>query len=98
MLIRKLVLTCLVAGALAYPFISGAESGILHDINLLGPFWFVTITLIFFVTVAFYCRSLQRCIGLSPEIDRATHPKSVWWMFCIPFNFVEDFFIIKNVS
>jgi len=25
-------------------------------------------------------------------------PKSVWYMFTVPFNFVEDFFIVINIA
>jgi hypothetical protein len=34
---------------------------------------------------------------VQPEARTAT-PRSVWLMFLIPYNFVEDFFIIANVA
>ena len=34
---------------------------------------------------------------VAPE-NRAATPNSVWYMFLMPYNFVEDFFIVKNVS
>lgn len=94
----KLVLTCPVIAALIYPFIRETNAGILRDINLLGPVWSLMLVVVFFAAVAFYCRSLQRCIELSSVEFQTTDPKSVWWMFCIPYNFVEDFFIVKNVA
>ena len=94
----KLVLTCPVIAALVYPFIWETSTGVLHDINLLGPAWSLLLVVVFFVAVAFYCRSLQRCIELSPKECQTADPKSVWWMFCIPYNFVEDFFIVKHVA
>lgn len=34
---------------------------------------------------------------IRPEA-RAAHPRSVWLMFLIPYNFVEDFFIVHHVA
>jgi hypothetical protein len=48
--------------------------------------------------VALYCRALQRTLTLiGPEARRA-RPGSVWWMFAVPHNFVEDFFIVRAVA
>jgi hypothetical protein len=48
----------------------------------------------FFGLVAVYCAALQRTLTLV----RAPRPASVWWMFAIPYNFVEDFFIVGKVA
>jgi len=48
--------------------------------------------------VAFYCRTLQKCLTLIKPENRKAEPKSVWYMFAIPFNFVEDFFIVINIA
>ncbi|RQS66471.1 hypothetical protein DID96_23895 [Burkholderia sp. Bp8963] len=52
----------------------------------------------FLLAVALYCRSLQRCLSLLQAQSRTAEPGSVWLMFLIPYNFIEDFFIVANVS
>lgn len=52
----------------------------------------------FFGLVALYCRSLHRTLTLVPPDARTAAPASVWWMFAIPFNFTEDFFIVQAVA
>ena len=58
----------------------------------------IIIIMAFFVMVAFYCRALQKCLTLIKTENRKAEPKSVWYMFAIPFNFVEDFFIVINIA
>lgn len=58
----------------------------------------IIIIMAFFVMVAFYCRVLQKCLTLIKTENRKAEPKSVWYMFAIPFNFVEDFFIVINIA
>jgi hypothetical protein len=48
--------------------------------------------------VALYCRMLHRTLTLVRPDARTAAPASVWWMFAIPYNFVEDFFIVHNVA
>lgn len=48
--------------------------------------------------VGFYCRTLQRCLTLIKPENRKAKPSSVWFMFAIPLNFVEDFFIVINIA
>ena len=48
--------------------------------------------------VAFYCRTLQKCLTLINPVNRKAKPTSVWYMFAIPFNFIEDFFIVINIA
>jgi len=71
---------------------------ILSDIYRIGIIPSVLIMLAFFIMVAFYCRTLQKCLTLIKPENRKASPKSVWYMFVIPFNFVEDFFIVINIS
>lgn len=65
------------------------------SIGIAGSILFV---LAFFIMVAFYCKTLQRCLELIRPENRKATPKSVWYMFLIPFNFIEDFFIVINIS
>lgn len=48
----------------------------------------------FLALVAAYCLTLQRTLRLAG----APRPASVWWMFAIPANFVEDFYIVQRVG
>ncbi|MDI6099991.1 hypothetical protein QLQ12_15425 [Actinoplanes sp. NEAU-A12] len=48
--------------------------------------------------VALYCRALQRTLTLVRPGARRAGPRSVWWMFAIPHNFIEDFFIVRAVA
>jgi hypothetical protein len=48
----------------------------------------------FFGLVALYCAALQRTLTLTG----GARPASVWWMFAVPYNFVEDFFIVRTVA
>jgi hypothetical protein len=48
--------------------------------------------------VALYCRALQRTLTLIRPAARRARPGSVWWMFAVPHNFVEDFFIVRAVA
>jgi len=93
-LLFKLVATAAVGVALVYPFVNlDRRSGVLASVERLG--W---LAVVFLIAVALYCRSLQRCLELVRPGARAAAPKSVWLMFLIPYNFVEGFFIIHNVS
>jgi hypothetical protein len=48
--------------------------------------------------VALYCRDIQTCLNLVSPENRKMSPKSAWRMFLLPFNFVEDFFIVISLS
>lgn len=98
-LLIRLVLTALLVAWAALPYFSGSGAeGVLGEIFKIGIGPAVVIMAGFFIMVAFYCRTLQRCLTLiRPEHRKAT-PNSVWYMFAIPFNFVEDFFIVINIA
>lgn len=95
----KLLLTLVVGVALVYPFVRTTPgAGVLSTVESIGTVAIVSITISFLIAVAFYCRTLQRCLRLVRPTARAAEPKSVWYMFLIPYNFVEDFFIVHNVT
>ncbi|WP_027892405.1 hypothetical protein [Calidithermus chliarophilus] len=99
LLLFKLAATAAIGAALVYPFVNpDLRSGVLASVERLGWLAVLDLVVIFLVAVALYCRSLQRCLELVRPEARAAAPKSVWLMFLIPYNFVEDFFIIHNVS
>lgn len=81
--------------------VSGAtspEGGVLGEVGALGVRTATALGVALLVSVAFFCRDLERLLTLLPESARAMTPKSVWWMMVIPFNFVEDFFIVADVT
>lgn len=95
----KILLTILLVSWAAEPFIFPTqEESILSEIYRIGVLPSVVIMLSFFVMVAFYCRTLERCLTLIKPENRKAQPKSVWYMFLMPFNFVEDFFIVINIA
>ena len=95
----KLILTLMVCIAFALPFFfSSLESGFLRDFRLLGVTGSVISISVFLILVFFYCQDLQKTLELVHPENRTANPKSVWFMFFIPYNFIEDFFIIYHVS
>lgn len=94
----KILGTLFAGGCFIYPFLSSTSSGIIGDFKLLGPQVFTITVIIFFAIVAWYCWTLERCLSLLPLNSRLRRPKSVWWMFIIPYNFTEDFFIIYDLA
>ncbi|GIE31340.1 hypothetical protein Ait01nite_043850 [Actinoplanes italicus] len=84
---------------LAYPIWAPQwGSGILGEIAG-QPLWAsAAIVAGFLALVAFYCRALHRTLLLVRPGARQARPASVWWMFAIPHNFVEDFFIVRAVA
>jgi hypothetical protein len=94
----KIALTAPVVALLLYPFITASEAGVLREVRLLGPLWSLVVVAVFFSLVALYCRELQRSLEMVRPAFRLAAPRSVWLMFLIPYNFVEDFFIIANVT
>ncbi len=95
----RLTLTMLIVAWAILPFIDSTTSeSVLGEIYSIGIVWTVFIIISFFIMVAFYCRTLQKCLMLIQKENRKTEPHSVWYMFAIPFNFVEDFFIVINIA
>ncbi|PIE50983.1 MAG: hypothetical protein CSA38_00485 [Flavobacteriales bacterium] len=95
----RLILTALLVAWVIYPYINNTpDESILAEIFHLGILPSILIMGSFFIMVAFYCRTLQKTLTLIKPENRKATPKSVWYMFALPFNFVEDFFIVINVA
>lgn len=95
----KIVLTLPVAYALVYPFLHSSQSvGILQELETLGVYGSIALGSVFLIFVFFYCRDLSRTLSLVSPNARVAQARSVWLMFLIPYNFIEDFFIIANVA
>lgn len=99
LILLKLALTVPVAYALAYPFLHpGTSGGVFKEVEMLGIFGAIVLVLVFLALVFLYCRDLQQSLALVQPAARKAEPRSVWLMFLLPYNFVEDFFIIANVA
>ncbi|MGX2995348.1 hypothetical protein JNUCC64_13800 [Streptomyces sp. JNUCC 64] len=91
--------TALVTALLTAPlWVPGWGPGILGEIAAAGFVGSLVTITVFFGLVALYCRALQRTLELVPSGTRTVRPSSVWWMFAIPHNFTEDFFIVRNLT
>jgi hypothetical protein len=97
LLFVKLALTAGVCALIGWSF-ARPEQGFLAEIRLLGHWGAALLAVGFLLAVAAYARDLQRLLEAVPEPHRAARPRSVWLMFLIPYNFVEDFWIIANVA
>jgi hypothetical protein len=99
LLALKILLTVPVAVLLAYPFFDPSSgAGVLGELSLLGPGPALLVAGAFLALVFVYCRDLSTVLSLVRPEARTAAPASVWWMFLIPYNFVEDFFIVANVA
>lgn len=72
--------------------------GILGEVAALGWVAGPMAVVIFFGLIALYVRSLQRLLVRVRVENRIRSPRSLWLMFAIPFNFVEDFFIVAETA
>ncbi|WP_395007244.1 hypothetical protein [Undibacterium sp.] len=72
--------------------------GVIKEVETLGLLGSVVLGTAFLAIVFLYCRDLYRSLSLVRPSARKASPRSVWLMFLIPYNFVEDFFIIVNVA
>lgn len=84
--------------ALIWWSLRNPDQGILREISAYGPNVGILLALVFLALVAAYARDLQHLLQAVPRRQRAAAPASVWWMFAIPYNFVEDFFIIGTIA
>ena len=95
----KAILSIPIGVGLAYPFLnSEASGGILVELNIFGPVGSISAIAIFLLLVFFYALDLIRCLKLVSPASRKAKPNSVWFMFLLPYNFIEDFFIITSVA
>jgi hypothetical protein len=93
------VLTAFLVAWAVLPYIDNSSNeSVLGEIFKVGVLPSILIIGAFFIMVAFYCRTLQKCLTLIKPENRKAMPKSVWYMFAVPFNFVEDFFIVINIA
>ncbi len=87
--------TALVAVLLCQPWWAPQWGrGLLGEVGGLGAPAALAVVLVFFGLVALYCRALQRMLACVRPGAAVRSPASVWWMFAIPYNFTEDFFIV----
>ncbi len=87
--------TLLVVALLTFPLWAPQwGTGLLGEIALVAFPGNLLVVVGFLAAVALYCRTLQ------VTMDRvgAARSRSVWWMFAIPANFVEDFYIVGRVG
>lgn len=97
-LVRLTLTGLLVAWAVMPYFENSTNDSVLNEIFRIGILPSFLIIGAFFMMVGFYCSTLQRCLTLIRPENRKTKPTSVWYMFAIPFNFVEDFFIVIHLA
>jgi len=87
--------TAAVTGLLTYPLWAPQwGAGLLGEVAAVPWPGNLVIVLVFLGLVALYCATLERLMRAAG----AARPASVWWMFAIPANFVEDFYIIGRVA
>lgn len=97
--IIKLMLTALIGLSGVYPYITGAHKPTaIDEVFKYGIGRGLAVMVFFFSAIALYCISMQTTLERIAPQNRRAKPKSVWWMFVIPYNIIEDFFIIDNLS
>ena len=99
MMLVKIILSIPIGIGLVYPFIqANAAGGILNEIRFLGFYGSILFIALFLLLVLFYIFDLIKTLKLVSPSARKAQPKSVWLMFLLPYNFIEDFFIVANVA
>ena len=93
----KLVLTAGVCGLIWWS-LSEPDQGILAEVTAFGPVVGALVALAFLAAVIAYCRDLVRLMHALRPASRRASPTSFWLMLVIPWNFVEDFFIIASLA
>lgn len=94
----KIAGTVTVTVLLSYPFWAPQGGGILGEVAGLPPAAALGAVAAFLALVAGYCRTLWRTLTLVHPEARTAPATSVWWMFAVPYNFTEDFFIVHAVA
>ena len=95
----KITLSGIVLAIALLPYINSSDkSGSLELISSVGAVGIAVLLTAFFVAIAYYCLALQTCLSLIADNNRKATPKSVWFMFLLPYNFIEDFFIMIAIS
>ncbi|KUZ75158.1 hypothetical protein WI38_33815 [Burkholderia ubonensis] len=97
--ILKAILSIPIAFGLAYPLIYPTEDGgVLSEIEMLGTVGGIVVVAVFLALVYAYASDLRTTLKSVSRGSRVAEPNSVWFMFLLPYNFIEDFFIISNVA
>lgn len=97
--IVKAILSLPIAFGLAYPLIHPTEGGgVLGEMEMLGTFGGIVVIAVFLALVYAYASDLRTTLRLVNRASRTAEPNSVWLMFLLPYNFIEDFFIISSVA
>jgi hypothetical protein len=95
-------LLCIPIGiGLAYPLLFAppeAPVGILGELQMFGPLGSALVIAAFLLLILFYALDLIRTLKLVSPAARTARPGSVWLMFLLPYNFIEDFFIVAHVA
>jgi hypothetical protein len=95
----KIMLSVPIGIGLVYPFMyPEASGGMLGELKIFGPFGSIIVLLVFLVLVYFYALDLMRSLRLVSLASRKIEANSVWFMFLLPYNFIEDFFIVYGVA
>lgn len=95
----KIILSIPIGIGLIYPFFyENVSGGILSEIKLFGLFGSLIVIIVFLLLIIFYALDLMKCLSNISPSARKAKPKSVWFMFFLPYNFIEDFFIVSNVA
>lgn len=95
----KLVLSIPIGIGLAYPFVRpDIAGGILGELRIFGPVGSLVAIAAFLLLVLLYALDLIKSLHLVSPASRKAVPNSVWFMFALPYNFIEDFFIVSNVA
>lgn len=99
MRLRTVLLTIPVLALLTQPLWAPQwGAGMLGEIAALGPWGSIAAIAGFFGLVALYVRTLAQLLVPVPPAARARSPRSLWLMFAIPLNFVEDIEIVRDIA
>jgi hypothetical protein len=97
--LAKALLSIPIGIGLAYPVLRPESSGgILGELNMFGPVGAVLAIAVFLLLILLYVLDLIKTLKLVSPAARHAKPHSVWLMFLLPYNFIEDFFIVCNVA
>ncbi|WP_254617378.1 hypothetical protein [Burkholderia metallica] len=97
--ILKAILSIPIAFGLAYPLVyPSKDGGVLGEIAVLGTIGSIVVIAVFLALVYAYASDLRTTLKSVNRGSRVAEPNSVWFMFLLPYNFIEDFFIISNVA
>ena len=98
LLLLKLALSIPIGISLLYPLLQPeASGGILAELKGFGAAGFA-VAVVFLLLVVFYARDLARTLSMVSHESRVAKPSSVWLMLLLPYNFIEDFFIVARVA